>query len=276
VVKCGGAAGVAWHNVCDDLAGLARIAGPVVLVHGGSGELDDLAGRLGEPPTFLQTGDQRSRHNTERAVELLAMAIAGLHNTRIVARLNSAGIPAVGLSGVDGGTVVARRKRPFRALLDGRETVVHDDYSGHLERIDPGLLLTLLGRGMTPVVCPPAAAADGTLLNVDADRIAARIAVAIGARELVLLTDVPGLLRRPPDRASLVRTVDTDTLEEHAALATGRMRVKLAAAAEAVTGGVATARLADGTVAAPVTTALSGGGTRVTKGLRLGAAEVTA
>jgi len=119
-------------------------------------------------------------------------------------------------------------------------------------------------RPGTPVLAPVAAGADGGALNVDADRLAARVAAALGARALVLLTNAPGLLADAEDPRSVVRTLDgTDVaaLDAADAAARGRMRKKTLAAREALDGGVARVVIATSAGSAPLANALAGGGT---------------
>jgi acetylglutamate/LysW-gamma-L-alpha-aminoadipate kinase len=163
---------------------------------------------------------------------------------------------------VDGGLVTAVRNKPARAVVDGVEVVVRDDLSGRISAVDPAVLVALLGGGFTPVVSPPALGTTGETLNVDADRFAAAIAVALAADWLVVLSDVPGLLADRADPASLVPEVAADALDEHLAVADGRMKVKVRAAAEARLGGVRNVVLADGRVSSPVLAAVTGAGTR--------------
>ena len=149
-------------------------------------------------------------------------------------------------------------------MVDGRTLRVANDLAGTVERVNTELLGNLLSSGFAPVVGPPAITAQGDVVNVDADRVAADVAVALHADGLLLLTNVPGLLRDPNDPASLVAHVDVDRFDEFLALAKGRMRKKLLAARTAREGGVGQVVIASSTGTRPIVTGLQGGGTAVT------------
>jgi [amino group carrier protein]-L-2-aminoadipate 6-kinase len=258
VVKIGGAAGNDPSVLLEEL----KDRDDCVLVHGGSGEADRLGDRLGVAArTFTSPTGVVSRRTDAEQIEVLVLALAGGVQTRLVARLNALGRPAVGLSGVDGRLVAARRKEGVREVVDGRVMRVRDDRSGAIETVDPKLLRLLLAAGYLPVVGPPALDRDGEVVNVDADRVAASIATALGATDLVLLTNVPGLLRDPTDPASRIPEVTREGIEAVLPIARGRMRKKVLAAQEALHGGVARAVIASSERPMPVATALAGGGT---------------
>src|SRR5881396_3668835 len=204
VVKVGGAEGNRIDNVLVDLAPRRDY----VLVHGGSNEVDRLAEALGRPIRWITSpSGVLSRYTDRETMEVFTMALAGKLNTEIVTRLQSLGAPAVGLSGVDGGLLTGRRKEAVRAVDNGRVLLVKDDYSGTVEQVNAGLIHLLFNAGYVPVVSPPGVTPRGELINADADRVAAYIAVAMKADALILLTNVPGLLREPSDPSSLIAYV---------------------------------------------------------------------
>jgi len=263
VVKCGGNAAVDPAAVCADVAALTRAGERIVLVHGGSADIDRLTGRLGLPVRSMVSPDGvTARHTDDATLEVVLLALAGAVKPRLVAALAAAGAPAVGLTGADGGLLRARRKVAHRAVVDGRRVVVRDDHSGRIAEVGVGLLRTLLDAGLVPVVSPPALAEDGRFVNVDADRVAAAIAVALGAGTLVLLTGAPGVLADPAAEDSVF---DVCELPESGRpdYAGGGMALKLVAAREALAGGVACVLVADGRPAAPVRAALAGAGTLI-------------
>jgi len=261
VVKVGGANGNDVDNVLIDLAPRKDY----VLVHGGSNEVDRLAEALGQPPKFLTSpSGVVSRYTDERTMEIFTMALPGKMNTEIVARLQSLGAKAIGLSGADGGLLVARRKEAVRAVDNGRTMLVKDDHSGTVEHVNAELLEVLLGAGYVPVISPPAMTPRGELVNADADRVAAMVAVALKAEVLILLTNVPGLLREPSDPSSLIAEVPRDRLDHFMNFAYGRMKKKLLAAKEALDGGVPKVIIASSKLPDAVERALSGQGTVLT------------
>ena len=259
VVKLGG-------SIRDPLLVLREIAAmreSVVLVHGASRELNELATRLGSPPRVVASpsGDT-SRYTDSATMDLFLMAYAGKVNKRIVERLRGLGANAVGLTGLDGGMVSGRRRSDIRVSENGRTVVLHDNHVGSIERVDPTLPQTLLSLGYLPVLAPPIAAEDGTAINVDGDRLAAEIAVAMRARHLVILSDTPGLLRDATDRSTVIGPISLDEIDDVTERLGGRARTKLRAARRAFDCGVSVV-IADGTQADPVRAALAGAGTRL-------------
>src|SRR5207248_713724 len=175
VVKVGGAEGNGIDNVLIDLAPRRDY----VLVHGGSNEVDRLAEALGRPIRWLTSPSGIvSRYTDRETMEVFTMALTGKLNTAIVARLQSLGAPAVGLSGVDGGLLTGRRKEAVRSVDNGRVLLVKDDHSGTVERVNATLIRLLFDAGYVPVISPPGVTPQGELINADADRIAAQVAVA--------------------------------------------------------------------------------------------------
>ncbi|MGP3983811.1 [LysW]-aminoadipate kinase [Streptomyces sp. KR80] len=273
VVKCGGNAAVDPLAVCEDIAALTRDSRPVVVVHGGSADIERLAGRLGVESRRLVAPDGVSARHTDRAMlEVVHLALAGLAKPRLVAALSAAGVSAVGLTGLDGGLLRARRKTAHRAVVAGRRVVVRDDHSGRITEVDAGLLRALLADGRTPVVSPPAVAEDGGPVNTDADRAAAAVAAALGASTLVLLTGAPGVLTDPADDDSAL-PVCAVTPSGPPPFTGGGMGLKLVAAREALQGGVGRVLIADGRCRAPVRTALEGRATTVVVDEAIGAAR---
>ena len=150
----------------------------LVVVHGGGKALSGLLKRLGVETVF-QNGLRVTDAETLRAA---VMAFAGEVNTRLVGALNRAGARAVGLTGLDGGAVVARVERPELGAV------------GAVSAVDPAPLRALLEAGFTPTLAPLASDGAGGALNVNADQFAAALAGALGARRMLFVTDVPGVL----------------------------------------------------------------------------------
>jgi acetylglutamate/LysW-gamma-L-alpha-aminoadipate kinase len=264
VIKVGGGAGVDVGAVCADVAALVQAGERVILVHGTSAAVDMLAARMGIPSRTLQSPSGHvSRYTDPETLEIYTMAAAGQVNKQIVIRLQALGINAIGLSGVDGRLMGARRKDAVRAIdpNTGRQRIVRDDYTGRVEHVNEQLLQIMLEAGYTPVVAPLALGIECERLNVDGDRAAAQIAGAIDAQALVILTNVPGLLANFPDESSLVRHVARAGIERAIEMAGGRMKKKVLAAQEAMEAGVGRIILADSRRATPVRAALAGEGT---------------
>ncbi|GAB2793985.1 [LysW]-aminoadipate kinase [Amycolatopsis magusensis] len=264
VVKCGGHAEVDPLAVCRDLSGLVRAGEQVVLVHGGSAEVDGLARRLGVPMRRMVAPDGVSARRTDAAtLEVLHLALAGAVKPRLVRALAGAGVSAVGLTGVDGGLLLARRKGTHRAVVNGRTVIIRGDHSGRITAVNGRLLRSLLADGHVPVVSPPALAEDGGAVNVDADRVAAMLAAELRATRLVLLTGASGVLADPADERSVRPTLALTGTAGVDGVRAG-MAIKLVAAREALLAGVPGVVIADGRSAQPVSAALAGAGTRLT------------
>ncbi|MEH1124094.1 [LysW]-aminoadipate kinase [Micromonospora sp. CPCC 206061] len=264
VVKCGGNADVDAEAVCGDVAGLIRSGVEIVLVHGGSAEIERLATELDVPQrTHTSPDGVSTRRTDERTLEVLTLALAGSVKPKLVRRLARHGVRAVGMTGLDGLLLRARRKRAQRAVVDGRTVLVRDNLSGILESVNDELLRDLLDRRLLPVVSPPAITDTGEALNVDADRVAAAIAVALRADTLVLLTGAPGVQADPDDDSTMLSVCEVSPDGSPASWARGGMAMKLIAAREALLGGVAQVMVADGRRSEPVRRALASRGTRV-------------
>jgi [amino group carrier protein]-L-2-aminoadipate 6-kinase len=234
VVKAGGSKGVSRDAVADLVADVAR-HDEIVLVHGASAETDRLASALGVPQEQITSPSGHVSRRTDRqTLEIFAMAALGVENFLYVEKLQQRGIDAIGLSGISGRLLVGKKK-DVRAVREGKTIILRNDYTGTVEAVNLPLLTQFLGPGRVPVVAPLALSMENEALNVDGDRVAARIAVAIDADALLILTNVPGLLRDVNDPSSLVAET---TLAEAEQLAQGRMKKKILAAREALEGGV--------------------------------------
>ena len=263
VVKAGGGKGLDMKAVCADVAELVARGEQVVLVHGGSHETNVISEKLGHPPRFVTSASGHvSRYTDRETLEIFIMVTAGRINKLLVERLQQLGINAVGLSGLDGRLLEGKRKSMLRIVENGKRKILRGEYSGKIERVNAGLLKTLLEAGYVPVVAPLAISYESETLNVDGDRAAAAIGSALKAQTVVILTNVLGLLRDFPDESTLISHIPLAQAEEHLdRYAQGRMKRKLLGAIEALQDGVGQVIIADGRVAQPVRRALDGQGT---------------
>ncbi len=263
VIKCGGRAASDGTALAADVAELTSAGQPVIVVHGGSADIERLSARLGVPERRMTSPDGLSARITDAdTLEVVTLALAGAVQPRLITALTAAGVPAVGLTGLDGGLLRARRRTSQRVIVDGRPAVRRGDHSGRITTVRTELLTCLLSGGFVPVICPPVLAEDGAPVNTDADQAAAAVAGAMGAAALVLLTAVPGVLSDPGDPASVLPAclVPPSGPPPYRA---GGMGVKLIAARVALAAGVPRVLIADGRIAAPVSRALAGAATRV-------------
>jgi len=268
VIKVGGGEGIDPTVLTDEIAELTSAGVRVVLVHGGSHETNQLAEALGHPTkTIVSPSGNQSRRTDRRTLEIFMMSYCGKVNKTVIESLRRSGVDAIGLSGIDAGIWVGSRKSAIRGVEDGRTVLIRDDLSGRVESVDAEFLNTLLDSGRTPVLTPPAITADGIAINVDADRAAAATAKALGADELLLLSNVPGVLRDHTDLDSLIETVNLGSLEVAHHAAQGRMKNKVLAAQEAIEGGVGRVSIASASGDRPIERARQGAGTTFVQGV---------
>src|SRR6266567_125051 len=216
VVKIGGGTGVATTNIAREIAQCVAGGQRIVVLHGASDLTNVLSQRLGHPVRMITSpGGMVSRYTDSETLHIYAMAVAGHINTELVACLQQLGVNALGLAGVDGRLLLAKRKSAIRSVTpEGRVQIVRDDYTGQIEQVNGALLRQLLDTGYTPV------------------------AAALHADALVIMTNVPGLLANADDYTTLIRTIPADQLADYMGCAQGRMRKKLLGAQEALQGGV--------------------------------------
>lgn len=167
-----------------------------VLVHGGGREVTEIASKMGKNQKFvLSPRGFRSRYTDKETIEIYTMVMMGSVNKRIITDLQRKGICSVGLSGMDGSLVKAKRKKRIIIVDDrGRKRVIDGGYTGQINEVHPKFLRLLLKNGCVPVVAPIAISEEFEPLNVNGDRMAAHIAGALKADKILLLTDVSGIM----------------------------------------------------------------------------------
>jgi acetylglutamate/LysW-gamma-L-alpha-aminoadipate kinase len=257
VLKLGGGAGVEHGAALANIAARVAAGERWIVVHGASDAANRLADAQGYPARTLTTpGGHTSRYTDARTLDIFCAAAAAV-NAEMVARLAAHGVTAVGLPG---DIIKAERKTAIRALVNGRQVIVRDDYSGSITGVEAAHLSALLDAGQTPVVAPIASGGELGRLNVDGDRAAAAVARALRADALIILSNVPGLLRDVGDPSSLIPAFSLAELPRYEHVAAGRMKKKLLAAQEAQ---IERVILADSRVDRPLDAALSGMGTHI-------------
>lgn len=262
VLKIGGSEGINYDLIADDIAALVKAGQPLIVVHGGSSLTNKVAEQLGHPPQFVTSvSGYTSRRTDRRTLEIFEMVYCGQMNKGLVEKLQMRGVNAVGLSGIDGRIWEGPRKDAIKIIQNGRRLVLRDDYTGKVEKVNTGLLQTLLNAGALPVLTPPAISYEGEAINVDGDRAAAATAAAFQAEALIILSNVPGLLEKFPDESSLIRHIPAAKIDQFMSVAEDRMKKKVMGAQEALAQGIGRIVFADGRVAGPVSRALAGEGT---------------
>jgi acetylglutamate kinase len=238
VIKAGGAVfgdEASTRNLIEQVAILHQVGIRTVLVHGGGPQLDHIQATLG-----LETKMVNGRRVTDqKSLEVTAMVLNGLINTRILAICRALDIEAVGLSGVDAGLIRAHKRAPVTAA-DGSGETIDYGFVGDIDSVNVGVIEKLLDNGLMPVVSPLSADSNGTLLNINADTVAAALGGALAAEKLVLCTGAPGILERSTDTSSLISYTDIrglGRLREAGSLTDG-MLPKASAIESAIRGGV--------------------------------------
>ncbi|HMZ78873.1 MAG TPA: [LysW]-aminoadipate kinase, partial [Acidobacteriota bacterium] len=150
VVKIGGAAGIEADHFCEDVANRWRDGEHIVCVHGGSDETSRLAEKLEHPPRFVTSVSGHTSRLTDRQTLEIFLMATSLINRKLVEAFQSRGINAIGLSGLDGRLITARRKEAIRILDQGRQRVIRDDWTGTPEAVNTSLLSMLLNSGYLP------------------------------------------------------------------------------------------------------------------------------
>jgi acetylglutamate kinase len=250
VVKLSGKVTEAHENLtslAEELALLHQVGIRICVVHGGGKQLSDLAKKLGIEQTIIEG----RRVTDDATLEMAKMIFAGKINTDILATLRHRGIEAVGLSGVDGNIVHAERRPPKEVL--NRETGVRDKvdfgHVGDVVQINARLLNVLLDHGYLPVISSLGADAEGMVFNINADTIAAAIAVQLQAEKLILLSDVDGIYLTagdPQTKLSRVTAAEASELISNGA-ASGGMIPKLQSIVVLLERGVHSAHIISGT-----------------------------
>jgi len=237
VIKYGGSAMLEAslkESVLQDVVLLRLVGMSPVVVHGGGPEISGMMKRLGLEPTFVDG----LRVTDGPTMEVVEMVLVGRTNGEIVGALNRLGAAAVGLSGKDANLLVARK---LQSAVDLGQV-------GEVERVNPQIVQSLINQGYVPVVAPVAAGEDGTSYNINADTAAGKLAAALGARKLILLSDVRGVMTDKDDPASLVSTLDAAQARRmiEAGQVESGMIPKVEACIQAVQEGVEKCHIIDG------------------------------
>jgi acetylglutamate kinase len=238
VIKAGGAVftdEVSTRVLIEQVAILHQVGIKVVLVHGGGPQLDDVQSALG-----IETRMVNGRRVTDtETIGVTAMVLNGSINTRILAMCRELDIEAIGISGVDAGLIRAH-KRPPVSVSAGSSEKVDYGFVGDIDSVNGAVLGKLLENGLMPVISPLSADAHGTLLNINADTVAAAIGGALAAEKLVLCTGAHGILERLDDPTSVISYTDLKglkALRDQGSLQ-GGMLPKATAIEAAIRGGV--------------------------------------
>lgn len=206
VIKFGGEAmrtREALELLAEDIAFIHGVGISVVLVHGGGAQVTEMEKKLGVESRFVAG----RRVTDEGSLGVLKMVLGGTLNLELVGVMKQFGAKAVGLSGASGGLLEATKRPPKK--VTGSDEVVDFGHVGDITSVDVTVIHSLLKDGFLPIISPLAADAQGNVLNVNADVAAARIASALKASKLLLMSDIPGVMEDTKDRTTLIGQLDT-------------------------------------------------------------------
>ena len=254
VVKVGGSilGGVASELVSDIKNVLSK--NRIVLVHGGGNEVTKIASKMGKKQEFVVSPDGfSSRYTDKETIEIFTMVMAGSINKKIVSILQRQGIAGVGLSGLDGLLMRAKRKKRL-VIVDerGRKRIIDGGYTGKISAVNVPLLRLLINNDYVPVIAPIAMGEEFDPLNLDGDRAAAYVAGALKADRLILLTDVKGLILD----GKLVQKLSLSEVKEILPKIGRGMITKVYAAMEALNQGVGQVLISPGLEKLPISSSL--------------------
>jgi acetylglutamate kinase len=202
--------------VAEQLGVLWTLSIRMVIVHGGGSGIDSLCEKLNLPIEKVQG----RRVTSPEVLETVKMVLAGSVHTDLLAQLNAAGLPCVGLSGIDAGMIRAHQRpamyvgQHLDGPLKGQAKLIDYGYVADIDGVDPKLINTLLAQDYVPVICPLTADAKGQVLNTNADTIAASIASSVQAEKLFFVLKVAGLLKDMSNPASVISFAALSELDE--------------------------------------------------------------
>lgn len=239
VVKYGGNAMINQelkHAVMRDMVLLAQVGIRVVLVHGGGPEINDMLARLGKESRFVGG----LRYTDEETVQVAGMVLAGKVNKELVSLIHENGGKAIGLCGIDGRMILAKKHQ-------GPEDL---GFVGDITQVDPAPIQMALDHGYLPVIATIGSDTDGSLYNINADTAAAAIAAAMKAEKLISLTDTRGLLRDVADETSLIERIAVQEIPDliQEGIISGGMIPKIQCCVDGIRDGLTEAVILDGRI----------------------------
>jgi acetylglutamate/LysW-gamma-L-alpha-aminoadipate kinase len=253
-IKIGGSVVDNLHpSTIDDIKKVVEQEG-VILVHGGGKEVTKVTEQLGKEPKFVVSPSGiKSRYTDKETSEIFTMVMSGRINKAIVQMLQKNGINAIGLSGMDGKTIEANRKKKLMIMNEkGRKQVIDGGYTGKISNVNSDLIKTIMDKGYTPVISPIAISEESEFLNVDGDRAAANVAGHVNADKVLFITNVDGLLMED----KLVEKLSLKEAKEIMPKIGFGMEKKILAATEALEMGVTEALIANGQKENPISAAI--------------------
>ncbi len=235
VIKYGGNAMIneeLKHSVIKDIVLMKFVGMNPVIIHGGGPDITNLMKRLGKEAEFIDG----LRVTDEETMEITEMVLFGKINREIVSCINTNGVKSIGISGKDGGTFRAKQKDAKLGLV------------GEIEKVDIDLINTIINKGYIPVISPIAYGNKGETFNINADEVAGRLAAELGAKKLILITDVKGVMRNQNDSSTVISQIKTGEIKKYIddGIISGGMIPKVKCCFDAVKDGVERAHIIDG------------------------------
>ncbi len=247
VVKYGGAAMVEDELkdiFAQDIVLLNFIGIKPVIIHGGGPMINEIMKKMGKKPTFIHG----QRVTDKETIDIVEMVLGGLINKEIVALINSHGGRAIGLSGKDGSLINAKKKVVKKLSADtGASEIIDLGLVGEVEKINPGIILSIEKDGFIPVIAPIGAGRKNETLNINADYVAGAVAAALKAEKLILLTDTKGIMDK---NKKLISTLNKTKIKSLVSknIISGGMLPKVQACQKAIAGGVKKTHIIDGRI----------------------------
>ncbi|MFX1445949.1 MAG: [LysW]-aminoadipate/[LysW]-glutamate kinase [Promethearchaeota archaeon] len=240
--------------IISDLLKLHAETKKIVLCHAGADVITAVAEKMGKPQIFTHsTKGYKARYVDEETRDIYVMVVAGLNNKRIVKEMVAKGLPAVGISGVDGGLITAERFEKALVILEGKRKL-KDNFTGKPSKVNVQLIETLWENNYIPVVASIAISTDNEIVGGDSDRMSNAIAIATKADKLILLTDVDGVLDKNKKLITHVNSTRADSILENV---TGGMKTKVITALKSASEGIKQVIIASGLRENPIIKALN-------------------
>ncbi|MBZ9570716.1 acetylglutamate kinase [Methanobrevibacter sp. TMH8] len=271
MIKYGGHAMIdeeAMNSTARDTVLLKYVGMEPIVVHGGGPEITRSMNKMGKEPKFIKG----LRVTDEETMDIVTMVLVGKISTDIVSKIGFHGGKATGVSGKDSQLIVASKKAPHTIKDEetGEEHIVDLGLVGQIDSLNTEIVQMFTENDYIPVISPIGVDDNGDTLNLNADTVAGEVAAKLDSEKLIILTDVPGVLKDPNDPSSLIKKIKIDEVEELIKNGTisGGMIPKIETCVKAIEGGVKSVHIIDGRVKHSLLLEIfttSGIGTMITK-----------
>lgn len=236
------------EGIVQNISQLEEIGIKIIIVHGGGKQANELSEKLGIKPNIVNG----RRVTSTSDLEIVKLVFAGKVNTELAAMLSRYGLKPVGISGIDGNTIIAEKRPPLRIKNADtkKDETVDFGYVGRVIDVKTDLVACLLRNGYTPVIAPLVCDSAGNILNINADSIAVEIAKKLQTEKLIILTDVDGVLENSKDPRSLISYLNVEKAKKliEEGIVNGGMLPKLECCIDAVSSGVKRTHIINGFV----------------------------